>query len=349
MKRFYLLFVTFVMAVSMVAAVSVPQNFNGIRLGLSSKTEVDKILTSNGLEFSADDSDTTNIVYKGNCKHEEMDFGAVVLRFHMDTVILVGYVAKCDSACAEFGKPFIRRIHAKYEALARPDSSFYYSLLTTDADSLGLEKWGRKDDNSWIITMHNDTICMCVYFAAKRFSDMMTNALFNLFISLDPDFAEENKVYGVAGVKFGDSKETVRKVISSKANQLLESDSHSLNYYKVKIGGTTYDYATFYFTAGKGLVSVNLQSSFYSWREKEALMAFEGVKSQYSRKYTNFKVQKDEPDEKTCTCGAFIDGYDYIPIIITFQKALSRGGDIMYYIQVDYYYSRRKNLYDDEI
>ena len=165
----------------------------------------------------------------------------------------------------------------------------------------------------------------------------------------DPNYAEENKVYGVAGVKFGDSRETVRKVISSKANQLLESDSHSLNFYKVKIGGTTYDYATFYFTQGKGLVSVNLQSCFYSWREEEAKMTYENVVSQYKRKYTNFEVVKDKSDEKAAICGAYIDGYEYKPIIITLTRSLSRGGDIMYYVQIDYYFDRKAGMYDDEI
>lgn len=349
MKRSFLVLFTVLASVAMFANVSIPQNFNGIKLGISSKSEVDKILTSSGLVFSAEDSDTTNIVYRGDSRHEEMDFGSVILRFHMDTVIFVGYVARCDSACDGFGKPFIQRIHSKYDALARPDSSLYYSLITSDADSLGLEKWGREDNNSLVITMHNDSVCMCAYFAQRRFREMMTNALFNLFMSFDPNYAEENKVLGVAGVKFGDSRETVRKTIMTKADKILESDSHSLNYYKVKIGGVTYDFATFYFSGTSGLVSVNMQSSFYSWREEEAKMAYESVKAQYSRKYTNFKVVKDDPEEKACTCGAFIDGYDYAPIIITFQKSLSRGGDIMYYVQVDYYHARRNGMYDDEI
>ena len=45
----------------------------------------------------------------------------------------------------------------------------------------------------------------------------------------------------------------------------------------------------------------------------------------------------------------YIDGYDYLPILISFQKSLSKGGDIMYYVQVDYYTHRKDNLYDDEI
>lgn len=349
MKRLLIVLGAVMASAMMMAGVTIPQNINGVRLGRSSHKDVDKILAANGLQFDAEQSDTTNFVYAGECRHEDMDFGGIVTRYYMDTLIMLSFVGRCDSSCIDYGKPFIQRIHSKYDGLEKADSSIYYSLITAGVDSLRLSKWGRTDGNTLVVTLTNDSVCSCMYFAEGRMKEIMANALFNLFMDFDPNYAEENKVLGVAGVKFGDSRETVRKIISSKANQLLESDAHSLNYYKVKIGGATYDYATFYFSGAKGLVSVNMQSSFYSWRKEEALIAFENVKSQYSRKYTNFKVVKDEKDEKVCTCGAFIEGYDYIPIIITFQKSLSRGGDIMYYVQVDYYHARRSGMYDDEI
>ena len=120
-------------------------------------------------------------------------------------------------------------------------------------------------------------------------------------------------------------------------------------YKDTKVGGRTYDYAIFYFKPGQGLVSANLQSAFYEWRKEEALMCFEGIKSQYSGKYTNFKIVMDDEEEKICSCGAFTDGYKYLPISISFSKGLSKGGDIMYYVEVDYYYFSRENLYNDEI
>lgn len=349
MKRLFLIFAVAVVTIGAVAETSIPQNIFGIRLGKSTQKEVEQILTAKGLEFSKENSDSTNFVYVGDCMHEDMEFNYLVTRYIDGTLTFVGFYGKCDSACTDYGKSFIQKIHSKYDRLQIADSSLYYSILTAEADSMGLAKWGRKDDNSLVVTMDNDSTCICIYFAESHIRSYFANALFEIMKASDPDFAEENKVTGVAGVKFGDSRENVRKVVSAKAQQLLESDAHSLNYYKVKIGGVTYDYATFYFTAGKGLVSVNLQSSFYSWREEEAKMAYESVVSQFSRKYTNFKVLKDEPDEKASSCGAFIDGYDYKPILITFQKALSRGGEIMYYIQVDYYHARKAGMYDDEI
>ena len=78
-------------------------------------------------------------------------------------------------------------------------------------------------------------------------------------------------------------------------------------------------------------------------------MRFESIKGQYERKYTNLTQFADDEDLKGYQCGAFIDGYDYPPILISFQKSLSKGGDIMYYVQVDYYHLRTDTLYDDEI
>lgn len=350
MKRFYAICGAILLAVCTFADPFIPTNINGVRLGISSHKEVDKVFTEYGLEFSAETSDTTNFIYVGDCRHEDMDFGMIVTRYLMDTLVFLGFYGHCDSACTDYAQPFIQRIHATYDNLQYPDSSMFYFMMTAEADTLGLNKWGRTDGQSLVITMHNDSTCVCVYFAESRLKEITVNTLLHkLFTEDNPNYAEENKVYGVAGVKFGDSRETVRNVISAKADKLLESDSHALNYYKVKIGGITYDYATFYFSQGKGLISANLQSSFYSWRDEEAKMFYENVVSQYSRKYSNFKVITDEPDEKVAACGAFIDGYDYMPILITLSKSLSRGGDIMYYVQVDYYHARKAGMYDDEI
>lgn len=348
MKRLFIILAAAVMAVSMMAQETIiATNILGVKLGYSTKTEVDNILTSQGFEFVSDISDTINYGYIGKCQHEGMEFGGVVTRYLQDSLIFLGFYGSCDSACTDYGKAFTERIHAKYNYLPDADTTLYGILLTSDAK--GSETWTKKDDRSLIVTIRNDTLCACIYFANERVKEIIVNEMASMLKDFSPDYAKENKVTGVAGVKFGDSRETVRKTIFTKADKILESDAHSLNYYKVKIGGVTYDFATFYFSGAKGLVSVNMQSSFYSWRKEEAKMAYESVKAQYSRKYTNFKVIKDDPEEKACTCGAFIDGYDYAPIIITFQKSLSRGGDIMYYVEVDYYHARRKGMYDDEI
>ena len=355
MKRFLIFSLAAMFASSLFAQNVLPQTFLGLTIGKTPKSEVSSILKSQGFELVAQEdvnATTAQYIFSGTYKHEGVEFHAIVTSFLSDTLFIFCPQDSCGAdRVAEVSGTLQTNLEKKYGRLETADSTLLFMMLKDSADHYGVETWSRMDDHTMLISMKSESKVTCMYVDRDLYFNMMMKGLMQLSEALNdlPDYKEENKVYGVAGVKFGDSRETVRKTISSKANQLLESDAHSLNYYKVKIGGMTYDYATFYFSGAKGLVSVNMQSSFYSWREEEALLAFENVKSQYSRKYTNFKVVKDDRDKKVCACGAFIEGYDYIPIIITFQKSLSRGGDIMYYVQIDYYHARRNGMYDDEI
>ena len=84
-------------------------------------------------------------------------------------------------------------------------------------------------------------------------------------------------------------------------------------------------------------------------RKGSLLFGYTQLSAGLKQKYMTCKVITDEEDEKFCVCGAYADGYDYKPITISFEKSLSKGGDIMYYIIVSYYGMKKENLYDDEI
>lgn len=334
----------------MVAEITIPTEFDGIVLGKSSRNEVREMLTSKGLVYSQEQSESDDYgcsdVYEGEYLHNGMNFDCVFTRFVGDTIVSVGFKGFCNSACVEYGKPFIENIHSTYNHLDSADSSLLVLSATSDAE--GYTTWSRKDGESVILTMQNDSSCFCAYFAESKIFEISMNQAFEKLKQHMPDFAEENKVYGVAGVKFGDSRVSVKNVISTKSDRIVDEDAHSITFRDTRIGGVTYDFAIFYFVSNQ-LVSVNLQSAFYSWRKEEALMQFENIKSQYARKYSNLQLLKDEEDLKGYNCGAYIDGYDYLPILISFQKSLSQGGDIMYYVEVDYYRHRKSTLYDDEI
>ena len=347
MKRLFIILTAAVMAVGMMAENIIPSDLLGIKLGYTVKKDVDMILKHQGLEYVAVPDDSTNYVYVGSCRHEGMDFGSVVTRYVADTVVFLGLYKVSDRTETNFCKDFIERIHSKYDHLPKADTTLWVMMLTSDAK--GMESWSRKDDKNLIVTFHNDTLCSCVYFAAERVNEIMVNELTKIVIESSPDYAEVNKVTGVAGVKFGDSKEYVKRVMSSKNYRLLDSDDHSILYIDARIGGTTYDFARFYFKSGEGLVAVNLQKAFYDWKKEEAEMCLKNIVSLYGGKYTNLEKIKDEEDSKLYKCGSYIDGYKYPPIFISFSKSLSRGGNIMYYVQVDYYEMRIKTLYDDEI
>lgn len=350
MKRIFLTLLAFVTISTMVAEVTIQTEFEGMLLGKSSRSEVSKFLTSKGLVLSVEQSEVDEYgitdIYEGVYLHEDMNFDCVTTRFIDDTIVAVFFHGFCDSACFEYGKPFIEKIHSKYNNLESADSSLL--VLSATSDVKGGKIWSRKDDQSIVLTIQGDSACACAYFAESKIFQLSMNQAYNKIKHLLPDYAEENKVYGVGGVKFGDSKQTVKSVIISKSDKQLEEDSHSVMFKNTKIGGATYDYTTFYFSSNQ-LVSVNLQCAFYSWRKEEALMKFESVKSQYERKYTNMTLLKDEDDLKAYSCGAYIEDYDYLPILISFTKSLSKGGDIMYYVKVDYYIYRIDQLYDDEI
>lgn len=340
----------FVISVMAVAEVTIPTEFDGIVLGKSTRSEVHDLLVSKGLVFSPEQSQSNehggNDVFVGVFVHEDMNFDCVVPAFLGDTLISIGFRGVCDTTCNEYGRDFIEKTHSKFNNLACADSSFI--VLSTTAELKGYNTWSRTDEESIVITMHNDSTCICSYVTEKRLFEISSNLAFEKLKQSLPDYAEENKVYGVGGVRFGDSKASVKSVIYSKSSRLVEEDAHSMLFTDVKIGGVTYDFAKFYFSSDQ-LVSVNLQCAFYSWRKEEALMKFESIKSQYGRKYTNMTLLKDEEDLKGYNCGAYTDGYDYMPILISFQKSLSRNDEIMYYVEVDYYNKRVDNLYDDEI
>lgn len=350
MKKVFFLLFALVTVSSMVAEVTIQTDFDGIVLGKSSRSEVGKFLTSKGLILSVEQSEVdeygSSDVYEGVYLHEEMNFDCVVTRFVEDTIVSVCFKGFCDSACVEYGKPFIEKMHSKYNTLESADSSMVVLSATSAAE--GFVTWSRRDKESVILTMQNDSSCFCAYFAESKMFEIGIRQALDKIKYMLPDYAEENKVYGVGGVKFGDSKASVKSVILPKSDRVVNEDAHSITFGETTIGGVTYDFAIFYFSSNQ-LVAVNLQSAFYSWRKEEALMKFESIKSQYERKYTNLTLLKDEEELKGYNCGAYIDGYDYLPILISFQKSLSKGGDIMYYVQVDYYNHRIDNLYDDEI
>lgn len=352
MKRLFFIAVALFTISTMVANVTIQTNFDGIVLCQSTREEIKELFASKGFVLT---KDTANNIaglevyvetYSGTYQHEEMIFETIYLFYLDDTVNMISFEKKYDTTYIENANNFLEKIHSKYNELENCDSSAFALNLAKDEE--GVKTWSRKDDQYMVITQQNDSLCSCTYIAFHNFIFVSLRHALESIKKYDLDYAEENKVYGVGGVKFGDSKASVKSVILSKSERIVSEDAHSITFGDTKIGGVTYDFATFYFSSNQ-LISVNLQSAFYSWRKEEALMKFKSIKDQYGRKYSNLTELKDEEDLKGYNCGAFIDGYDYLPILISFQKSLSKGGDIMYYVEVDYYLYRRESLYDDEI
>ena len=350
MKRLFFILTAVVMAASIMA---VEKNISptacGITVGQTTKTGKtpsqwsDKLMNYSPITPLVSSGD--HEVYLGDFVVEGFHMSVLDLELMNDTVYKISFYGRSLYAdCWDSYKNLAYKLRDKY-------AHFEDVVDSMESDNDSVVSFYKTDGKTRILFSadpHNLTLSL----TDMHFYNIWLNDLVSEFTSVfygksGPDYAEENKVTGVAGVKFGDSREYVRKVMSSKAEKILDSDAHSINYYKAKIGGTTYDFATFYFMPDKGLVAVNLSASFDSWQEEEAKSFYKSTVAQYKSKYTNFR-ETDEEDY--AFCGAFTDDYKEMPpIAISWKKALSKGGEMRYYVNVSYYTQRLSGLYNDEI
>lgn len=339
-------------ATSVFADNVIQTDFFGNKLGGTSRA--DFLMKMSLLGAKVTDYNDAAISFSGDFELNDYHFSTLNAVFLKDTLCSVMFL---DSVLIDKILPasnFKASLKSKYQSIAKTAKDDF--LMTMMVDSLQRQSeldstqiWSRVDDKTAVILLDGDTGFGVMYIDQIAMWSQMVDAFADAFGGVGPDFDEANAVKGVAGVKFGDDIATVRKAISPKAKMLIDSDSHTLMYRDIKVGGMTYDFGTFYFAQGKGLVAVNFQDAFYSWKKEEAMMAYEGVISSYQRKYSNLKVVKDDTDDKLATCGAYDKDYDYPPIVISLNKSLSKGGDIMYYVMVSYYEMKRSTLFDDEI
>ena len=169
----------------------------------------------------------------------------------------------------------------------------------------------------------------------------------NKSTSITPQNVGENKVSGVAGVMFGDSKRSVYRALYSRCEH-IERGKDLLKIYKLRVGGFLYEFCMFYFDKNNGLVSVMLQKPFRIDEKEEALMTLDDIKWQYQQKYSNMRLDVDNNEAKIYSCGASEQDYPYPPITISFHKSLSDRGKMWYYVQVIYYlYKGNKYEVDD--
>lgn len=165
-------------------------------------------------------------------------------------------------------------------------------------------------------------------------------------------------VKSVAGCNFGDEKlAVVTKLTTRFGKRPYENTNNVLGFDGVEIGGKKYDYVEFFFkynsTSGRSeLVSAQFQKRFFTFEEEAAKAWYGNVVSQYSRKYTNLHSSDDRGDFMASTCGATYTaatGEARYPIIITCEKTVSRGGEMYYFVLVNYFMETRNNMYDDDI
>lgn len=108
MKRFYLLAIAMISALSMLAETSVQNTFFGCTLGKSTSEEVQAAMISQG--FKLRDSKSSNILgvqeldcnYTGKYNHEGREFPIFHTLFWNDTLAQVSFRDTCDGDCSKF-------------------------------------------------------------------------------------------------------------------------------------------------------------------------------------------------------------------------------------------------------
>jgi hypothetical protein len=171
MKRMFFIAIALFTISTMVANITILTKFDGIVLGYSTSKEVNEILLSKGLQLSTEVVDSTfseihEVTYLGKYIHEEMSFDGITARYINDTVTQLNFIGFCDSACIDYAKSFIEKLHSKYDALESADSTLYVMKATENAE--GFTPWSREDEESIVLTLQNDSMCIIKEHTAKK-------------------------------------------------------------------------------------------------------------------------------------------------------------------------------------
>ena len=349
MKKVFILVVVTLYTLTCFAEERIQDTFLGCKLGVSTKAEVEKALPSQGLSFESTDS--VLYYYNGTYMHEDITFRKIIVQYIEDTLATIVLADSCEQYL-DVSQSLISKLNGKYgqmtDALDSDVKQFFFKNFQIEDKDI----WARTDDETAVVSAAANNKVLCIYMASgflKRQAQRTASQLMKLLFEL-PFYNEDYQVHGVAGVKFGEDIATVKKAIGKKYGKYSPiQDTNKLTYTDITIGGTHYNFAVFYFKEDRGLVSVDMQSYFKTWQKDEAMMALDGIKSQYQNKYPNLITLKEDPDDVMYVCGSFLPDYKLPPISISLEKSLSRGGDIFYYVRVRYYESRLEHLYDDEI
>lgn len=337
---------------------SIPTNILGCKLGKTTPSEFNNQMRRiGGVKFC----DTLLFVgYEGNFEVDGFQAQKCVSYFLNDSAAVFVFgdtIGKNDVAEYE------AYLSNKYKNLQSADNNFIIgmmldSLISMSGISLQKKSW-IDDEQNVLIFMHNDSIktASIVFLSMERLFYAFASKIVEESIKNGPDYDEKNMVTGVAGVKFGDSRIKVLESLNRRFGADAVIEDVAENEVKISnrtVGGSKWDFIIFYFKWNNErhkneLISVNLQRHFRTWRKEEAEYFFDNVKSQYSGKYTNERCNDNDEDSKYCFYGMIPEGYDMPPISVSLTKSLSVGGELFYYITVDYFAKYRSGRHNDDI
>lgn len=350
MKKVLFIIAVFV-AVSLSASEKIQDTYYGITIGQTTYWDL-----FGHSPKSVEDGWTTEIssshekiVYKGKFLVDDIFMHTLVVNLLNDTVYgLTFYDSSLNIDNAEFYSKWLKKEQDKYAQFTRTDTTEVDKMIPDEEK----QYFQKTDGVLQVVAVLTGNGATLSFENPEKHKKAVKKEIDELFKGFGKTINPEDIVKGVAGVKFGDNEETVRKVISRKSSAFLSDKDHCLTYLNTALGGTTFDYSNFYFKQGKGLVSVSMYKAFPTYKKKQAEEIYENIVSLYRGKYSNVREVNNEEDDKFTACGepdSQITDETTPPIWIKLEKSVSKGGDYMYYVKVDYYIANTLNLYNEDI
>ena len=346
-----LVFTTLLVGLSLTANAKIQDTYVGITIGKTTYWDLfgQSPKSEDGVFTWSVNSSREKIVYWGKYLVDDIYMHSLVVEMLNDTV----YKLTFDDACfnidnSAFYTKWLTKEQDRYAQYARTDTSQLDKIIP-DEEKHYIQKSDGFLEVSASASEYGARLVFLIPEMQKRAIEKEVEEIFKGFgkTSNPADI-----VTGVAGVKFGDNEETVRKVIYRRSSTFLSDEDHCLTYLNTSLGGTTFDYSHFYFRAGKGLVAVSMYKAYPTYKKREAEQVYENITALYKDKYSNMLVVRNDADDKLSVCGEPSDkitDQTTPPIWISLQKSVSKGGDFLYYVKVDYYISNISHLYDDDI
>lgn len=302
-----------------------------------------------------------SIVMKGDQEVYIGDF--VVEGFHMsvmdmelinDTVYKLSFYERSPYAdCWDSYKDLTFELRDKYAHFEDATEPFPFnrdSVVTffkTDGKTMILFVAEPQNISITLINVHFLNI------KTSRLAEEMVSAL---TAKTGPNYDEKNKVTSIAGVRFGETKTNTITVFKQRGT-FLQNEGNLTHFANLSFGGSLFKMATFLFQYDSWrkdnvLAAAKFENNFYEWRKEEALMMYEAIVSRFQGKYTNCTIIEDGDESKMMVCGMLEDEYEegkIPPIIVSFSKAVSRGGDMFYYVTVSYFVQKMSSVAADDI
>lgn len=356
MKHVFFTIVGLLLSLSILAQKPIKRDFPIGTLGVATRTEVVQNMLANGASI-VNYSDSI-IVFEGNFPTAECNMNACLVAF-IDGKLFS--IALSDTIGIQHPENFAnleKGVKADYGQTGKDGmEDFMVGMMIlqmkAQADStVNVDIWSRVDDKTIFFLSKGEHTFGIIYIDRDAMISRFASTMAETKGGVGSDYDESNAVKSVAGINFGGAKTDVRAQLLRKFGSPINENEHEITFSNVVVGDQNYDIAIFSFAYNKEtkrqeFVSANFQRSFYSWEDDVACATFDAVASMYARKYTNENKKKDDPKEKFYVYGMLED--DYFPIGISLEKSVSRGGDMRWYVVVNYFAYKRANLYDDEI